>query len=111
VQDRSRSQTCRLEHVAGPGIIASRRSNIAHLHRPWRAYGLQNHEHYRYGLLANNDGAQDVPITDDHDGLIVGIDDRVDTGLASILSPLSSFAACAGANLIPDAAVSGVYNV
>jgi hypothetical protein len=46
-----------------------------------------------YGLFADNDGARDVPITDDPDGLIVGIDDRVDTGLANIFSPLSSFAA------------------
>src|SRR6266699_2898505 len=28
---------CRLERVAGCGIIAPRRRNSAHLHRPWRA--------------------------------------------------------------------------
>ena len=36
-QDRGPSQICRLERVAGCGVIASRRSNSAHLHRPWRA--------------------------------------------------------------------------
>jgi hypothetical protein len=33
----SPSQIYRLERVAGCGIIAPRRSNSAHLHRPWRA--------------------------------------------------------------------------
>jgi hypothetical protein len=45
-----------------------------------------------YGLFADNDGAQEVPVTDVTITLIVGIDDRVDTGLASNLSPLWSFA-------------------
>src|SRR5258708_32208468 len=37
VQDRTLSQIYRLERVAGCGIIAPRRTNSAHLHRPWRA--------------------------------------------------------------------------
>jgi hypothetical protein len=36
-QDRRPSQICRLERVAGRGIIAPRRKRSAHLHRPWRA--------------------------------------------------------------------------
>jgi hypothetical protein len=36
VQDRRASQTCRLERVAGCGIIGARRTSSAHLHRPWR---------------------------------------------------------------------------
>ena len=42
VQDRGASQTCRLERVAGCGIIAPRRTNSAHHHRPWRATSVQN---------------------------------------------------------------------
>jgi hypothetical protein len=34
---RRSSRYCRLERVAGSGIIAPRRSSSAHLHRPWRA--------------------------------------------------------------------------
>jgi hypothetical protein len=37
VQDRGASQTCRLERVAGCGIIGAWRTNSAHLHRPRRA--------------------------------------------------------------------------
>ena len=37
MQDRRQSQYCRLERVAGCGIIAPRRTHSAHLHRPWRA--------------------------------------------------------------------------
>src|SRR5215467_7126437 len=32
------SQICRLERVAGCGIIGVRRKSFAYLHRPWRAY-------------------------------------------------------------------------
>jgi hypothetical protein len=31
------SEICQLKRAAGCGIIAPRRSNSAHLHRPWRA--------------------------------------------------------------------------
>src|SRR3981189_1423036 len=31
------SRLCRLERVAGCGIIAAQRKSSAHLHRPWRA--------------------------------------------------------------------------
>jgi hypothetical protein len=41
VQDRGRRRFCRLECVAGCGIIGVQRTNSAHLHRPWRA----NHTH------------------------------------------------------------------
>jgi hypothetical protein len=37
VQNRRLSQICRLERVAGCRIIGARRTNSAHLHRPWRA--------------------------------------------------------------------------
>jgi hypothetical protein len=37
VQTRKVSQLCRLERVAGCGIIGERRTGSAHLHRPWRA--------------------------------------------------------------------------
>jgi len=38
-----------LERVAGCGIIAPRRSNSAHLHRPWRAPQPRD-DGYRNGL-------------------------------------------------------------
>jgi hypothetical protein len=37
VQDRGPSQIDRWERMAGCGIIGARRTNSAHLHRPWRA--------------------------------------------------------------------------
>jgi hypothetical protein len=37
VPDRRASHTGQLARIAGYGIIAPRRSNSAHLHRPWRA--------------------------------------------------------------------------
>jgi hypothetical protein len=37
VQNRRVSQICRLERVAGCGIIGVWRKSSAHLHRPWRA--------------------------------------------------------------------------
>ena len=40
--NRRASQTCPLERVAGCGIIAARRKNSAHHHRPWRATGDSN---------------------------------------------------------------------
>jgi hypothetical protein len=36
-QNRKPSQIRRLERAAGHGIIAPRRGNSEHLHRPWRA--------------------------------------------------------------------------
>lgn len=39
-QDRRPSPICRLERFVGCGIIAPRRKNIAHLHRPGRATAL-----------------------------------------------------------------------
>src|SRR5207253_2482056 len=42
VQGRRRSCDCRSERVAGSHIIASRRSNIAHLGRPGRASSLED---------------------------------------------------------------------
>jgi hypothetical protein len=50
------SQIYRLERVAGFGIIASRRRNIAHLHRPWRAtvrQGTLQHSKLRRTAFAN----------------------------------------------------------
>src|ERR1700730_14405097 len=49
VQDRAASQTCRLERMAGCGIIARRRTNSAHLHRPWRAHSTPEHDLPRVG--------------------------------------------------------------
>src|SRR5712671_2126201 len=40
-QNRRQSETYRLERMAGRGIIAPRRSNSAHLHRPWRAIQIK----------------------------------------------------------------------
>ena len=37
MQDRNASQIHRLERAAGGGIMVLWRTNIAHLHRPWRA--------------------------------------------------------------------------
>jgi hypothetical protein len=40
--NRSQSRVLLAERVAGSSIIAPRRNNIAHLHRPWRASKIRH---------------------------------------------------------------------